>query len=131
MDEFVEPLGMRVLIRKDESCLTTRGGIVLPDQAEIPTITGRVVEVRLQVERDADFSIASAVTAGLSWGFGAKTPDLFHGRCRCFRGGGTRSAKRSRHSNGDKSTPPLAPGRVDFGPRPGPTQLAALCRGST
>ena len=26
---------------------------------------------------------------------------------------------------------PLAPGRVDFRPRPGPTQLAALCRGST
>lgn len=58
MDECVEPLGMRVLIRKDESRQTTRGGIVLPDQAEIPTITGRVVEVSLQVERDADFPIA-------------------------------------------------------------------------
>ena len=58
VDEFVEPLGMRVLIRKDESRHTTRGGIVLPDQAEIPTITGRVVEVSLQVERDADFPIA-------------------------------------------------------------------------
>ena len=57
MNEFVEPLGMRVLIRKDESRTTTRGGIVLPDQAEIPTITGRVVEVSLQVERDADFPI--------------------------------------------------------------------------
>jgi chaperonin GroES len=57
VDEFVEPLGMRVLIRKDESRHTTRGGIVLPDQAEIPTITGRVVEVSLQVERDADFPI--------------------------------------------------------------------------
>ncbi len=58
MDESVEPLGMRVLIRKDESRHRTRGGIVLPDQAEIPTITGRVVEVSLQVERDADFPIA-------------------------------------------------------------------------
>ena len=58
MDDFVEPLGMRVLIRKDESRQRTRGGIVLPDQAEIPTITGRVVEVSLQVERDADFPIA-------------------------------------------------------------------------
>jgi chaperonin GroES len=58
VDEFVEPLGMRVLIRKDESRHRTRGGIVLPDQAEIPTITGRVVEVSLQVERDADFPIA-------------------------------------------------------------------------
>jgi len=57
VDEFVEPLGMRVLIRKDESRQKTRGGIVLPDQAEIPTITGRVVEVSLQVERDADFPI--------------------------------------------------------------------------
>jgi chaperonin GroES len=57
MDEFVEPLGMRVLIRKDESRQQTRGGILLPDQAEIPTITGRVVEVSLQVERDADFPI--------------------------------------------------------------------------
>jgi chaperonin GroES len=57
MDEFVEPLGMRVLIRKDESRQKTRGGIVLPDQAEIPTITGRVVEVSIQVERDADFPI--------------------------------------------------------------------------
>ena len=57
MDEFVEPLGMRVLIRKDESRHKTRGGIVLPDQAEIPTITGRVVEVSLQVARDADFPI--------------------------------------------------------------------------
>jgi chaperonin GroES len=47
-----------VLIRKDESRHKTRGGIVLPDQAEIPTITGRVVEVSLQVERDADFPIA-------------------------------------------------------------------------
>ena len=58
MAESVEPLGMRVLIRKDESRSRTRGGIVLPDQAEIPTITGRVVDVSLQVERDADFPIA-------------------------------------------------------------------------
>ena len=58
MDDFVEPLGMRVLIRKDESRHTTRGGIVLPDKAEIPTITGRVVEVSLQVARDADVPLA-------------------------------------------------------------------------
>ena len=57
LNEYVEPLGMRVLIRKDESRHKTRGGIVLPDQAEIPTITGRVVEVSIQVERDADFPI--------------------------------------------------------------------------
>jgi len=57
VDESVEPLGMRVLIRRDESRQRTRGGIVLPEQAEIPTITGRVVEVSLQIERDADVPI--------------------------------------------------------------------------
>lgn len=58
MDEFVEPLGPRILIRKDESRHTTRGGIVLPDQAEIPTITGRVVEISAEVENDEDFPVA-------------------------------------------------------------------------
>ena len=53
------------------------------------------------------------------------------GRCRCLRDGGTRSASRSRSSNGKRSTTPFAPGHVDFRERPGPTQLAALCRGST
>ena len=57
MNEYVEPLGMRVLIRKDEGRQRTRGGIVLPDHAEIPTITGRVVEVSVQVQRDSDFPI--------------------------------------------------------------------------
>ncbi|NOX54479.1 MAG: co-chaperone GroES [Planctomycetes bacterium] len=58
LTEFVEPLGMRVLIRKDESRQQTRGGIVLPDQAEIPTITGRIVEISAQIENDDDFPIA-------------------------------------------------------------------------
>lgn len=57
MTQFVEPLGKRVLIRKDEGRQKTRGGIVLPDKAEIPTITGRVVEVSAQIERDDDFPI--------------------------------------------------------------------------
>jgi len=55
--EFVEPLGMRILIRKDEGRQQTKGGIVLPDQAEIPTITGRVVEVSIQIEHDEDFPV--------------------------------------------------------------------------
>lgn len=55
--EFVEPLGMRILIRKDESRQATRGGILLPDSSEIPTITGRVVEISVQIERDEDFPI--------------------------------------------------------------------------
>jgi chaperonin GroES len=57
LTEFVEPLGKRILIRKDESKQRTRGGIVLPDQAEIPTITGRVVEISVQIERDEDFPV--------------------------------------------------------------------------
>uniref|UniRef100_A0A7C4LLL5 10 kDa chaperonin n=1 Tax=Schlesneria paludicola TaxID=360056 RepID=A0A7C4LLL5_9PLAN len=57
MGEFVEPLGKRILLRKDESRQRTRGGILLPDQAEIPTITGRVVEISAQIERDMDFPI--------------------------------------------------------------------------
>jgi chaperonin GroES len=55
--DYVEPLGMRVLIRKDEARQLTRGGIVLPDNSEIPTITGRVVEISVQIERDQDFPI--------------------------------------------------------------------------
>lgn len=50
--EFVEPIGARVVVRKDEPKRETRGGIALPDQAEIPTITGRIVTISAQVERD-------------------------------------------------------------------------------
>jgi chaperonin GroES len=57
MHEFVEPLGPRILIRKDESRQRTRGGIVLPDQAEIPTITGRVVEISVEVANDDEFPV--------------------------------------------------------------------------
>jgi chaperonin GroES len=54
---FVEPLGPRILIRKDESRHETRGGIVLPDRAEIPTITGRVVEISAEVASDELFPV--------------------------------------------------------------------------
>ena len=57
MSDYVEPLGMRILIRKDEARQETRGGIVLPDTSEIPTITGRVVEISVQIDRDEDFPI--------------------------------------------------------------------------
>lgn len=57
MNEFVEPLGPRILIRKDESRQATRGGIVLPDRAEIPTITGRVVEISAEVANDEEFPV--------------------------------------------------------------------------
>jgi chaperonin GroES len=52
--EYVEPIGYRVLVRKDEPKRTTKGGIALPDQAEIPTITGRIVAISTQVENDDD-----------------------------------------------------------------------------
>lgn len=57
MSDYVEPLGMRILIRKDEARQETRGGIVLPDTSEIPTITGRVVEISVQIDRNEDFPI--------------------------------------------------------------------------
>ena len=56
-NEYVEPVGNRILVRKDESRTTTRGGIVLPGDSEIPTITGRVVEISAMVERDDDFPV--------------------------------------------------------------------------
>ena len=40
--EIIEPIGKRVLIRKDEDKKQTKGGIQLPDNIEIPTITGRL-----------------------------------------------------------------------------------------
>jgi chaperonin GroES len=55
--EFVEPLGPRILIRKDESRQKTKGGIVLPDNSEIPTITGRVVEISAEVGNNEDFPV--------------------------------------------------------------------------
>ncbi len=50
MFETVEPIGKRVLIRKDEDKKQTKGGIQLPDNIEIPTITGRIVAVSAEIE---------------------------------------------------------------------------------
>ena len=55
--ETVEPIGKRVLIRKDEDKKTTKGGIQLPGNIEIPTITGRVVAVSALVDHDEDYPI--------------------------------------------------------------------------
>src|SRR6478736_2670201 len=52
--EYVEPIGARVLVRKDEPKRQTKGGIALPDAAEIPTITGRIVSISAQIENDDD-----------------------------------------------------------------------------
>ncbi|HMO15820.1 MAG TPA: co-chaperone GroES [Pirellulaceae bacterium] len=55
--EYVEPIGLRVLVRKDEPKRETKGGIALPDSAEIPTITGRIVTISAAVENDNDFPL--------------------------------------------------------------------------
>jgi chaperonin GroES len=55
--EYVEPIGLRVVVRKDEPKRTTKGGIALPDAAEIPTITGRIVAISAQVENDENLPL--------------------------------------------------------------------------
>jgi len=52
--EYVEPVGARVVVRKDEPKRETRGGIALPDSSEIPTITGRIVAISALIENDED-----------------------------------------------------------------------------
>ena len=55
--ETVEPVGKRVLIRKDEDKKQTKSGIHLPDKIEIPTLTGRVIAISAQIERDENYPI--------------------------------------------------------------------------
>jgi chaperonin GroES len=55
--EIVEPIGKRVLIRKDEDKKQTKGGIQLPDNIEIPTITGRIVAVSQEVQNAPDIPL--------------------------------------------------------------------------
>jgi chaperonin GroES len=55
--ETVEPIGKRVLIRKDEDKKQTKSGIHLPDKMEIPTLTGRIVSVSAEVDADAKYPI--------------------------------------------------------------------------
>jgi len=55
--EIVEPIGKRVLIRKDEDKKQTKGGIQLPDNIEIPTITGRIVSISAEVENSPDIPL--------------------------------------------------------------------------
>src|SRR5262245_59064406 len=55
--DIIEPIGKRVVIRKDDNKRQTRGGIVLPDTHEIPVITGRVIAVSKAIENDEDQTI--------------------------------------------------------------------------
>ncbi|MFG0263193.1 MAG: co-chaperone GroES [Novipirellula sp. JB048] len=54
---YVEPIGDRVLVRKDEPKRETRGGIALPDAAEIPTITGRIVTISAGVANNDELPL--------------------------------------------------------------------------
>ena len=55
--ETVEPIGERILIRKDEDRKVTKVGIHLPDKIEIPTLTGRIVAVSTVIENNPDYPI--------------------------------------------------------------------------
>ena len=55
--ETVEPIGKRVLIRKDEDKKQTKSGIHLPDKMEIPTLTGRIVSISAEVAANSDYPI--------------------------------------------------------------------------
>ncbi len=55
--DVIEPIGKRVVVRKDDNKRETRSGIVLPDSHEIPVITGRVIAVSKAVENDEDQTI--------------------------------------------------------------------------
>src|SRR5207302_6073618 len=50
--DVIEPIGKRVVVRKDDNKRQTKSGIVLPDSHEIPVITGRVIAVSKAIEND-------------------------------------------------------------------------------
>ena len=55
--DIIEPIGKRVVVRKDDNKRETRSGIVLPDTHEIPVITGRVIAISKAIENDGDQTI--------------------------------------------------------------------------
>ena len=55
--DIIEPIGKRVVVRKDDNKRQTKSGIVLPDTHEIPVITGRVIAVSKAIENDEDQTI--------------------------------------------------------------------------
>src|SRR5215203_5445084 len=55
--DIIEPIGKRVVVRKDDNKRETKSGIVLPDSHEIPVITGRVIAVSKAIENDEDQTI--------------------------------------------------------------------------
>src|SRR5881296_1588787 len=55
--DLIEPIGKRVVVRKDDNKRETKSGIVLPDSHEIPVITGRVIAISKAIENDEDQTI--------------------------------------------------------------------------
>src|SRR5215204_7794802 len=55
--DVIEPIGQRVVVRKDDNKRQTKSGIVLPDSHEIPVITGRVIAISKAIENDEDQTI--------------------------------------------------------------------------
>src|SRR5437867_12963919 len=55
--DLIEPIGNRVVVRKDDNKRETKSGIVLPDSHEIPVITGRVIAISKAIENDEDLTI--------------------------------------------------------------------------
>jgi chaperonin GroES len=55
--DIIEPIGERVVVRKDDNKRQTKSGIVLPDSHEIPVITGRVIAISKAIENDEDQTI--------------------------------------------------------------------------
>lgn len=57
LNEVIIPLYQRVLICKDDDKKETKGGIILPDNSEVPVITGRVVEVSPDLEEEISYPL--------------------------------------------------------------------------
>src|SRR6266498_4591373 len=55
--DIIEPIGKRVVVRKDDNKRETKSGIALPDSHEIPVITGRVIAISKAIENDEDLTI--------------------------------------------------------------------------
>jgi chaperonin GroES len=55
--DVIEPVGKRIVVRKDENKRVTRSGIALPDSHEIPVITGRVIAISRELQNDENVSV--------------------------------------------------------------------------
>lgn len=56
LDYEVEPVGMRILIKRDKEKKESSGGIILPDSAAIPTISALVIKVPEKVSAEVEYA---------------------------------------------------------------------------